>query len=193
MEKCDVIAFFDRCAAFWDETTIRSEDVLTKILDHAGIVPGVDVLDVACGTGVLIPDYFERKAASVTGIDISPEMAMRASEKFPQAEIICADVEEYAFGRQFDIVMVYNAFPHFPDPKRLIERLASLVGIGGRLSIAHGMSPEKLAQHHAGSAQCVSIDLIDAHELAELMSTWFDVDVVISNDEMYQVAGIRKA
>lgn len=32
------------------------------------------LLDVACGTGVLFPDYLAR-GASVTGIDISPEMA----------------------------------------------------------------------------------------------------------------------
>ncbi len=193
MEKNDVIAFFDQCAASWDAEMIRNEEVLKKILDQAGIVPGAEVLDVACGTGVLIPDYFARKAASVTGIDISPEMARRAREKFPQAEIICADVEEYAFGRQFDAVMVYNAFPHFPEPERLIARLAALVRPGGRLSIAHGMSRQKLAEHHKGRAQHVSIALPHEYELAALLAPWFDVDVVISDESMYQVAGTRKA
>ena len=193
MNKDDVITFFDRCAAFWDEDMIRNEPVLTKILDNAGVTPGVEVLDVACGTGVLIPDYFRRGAASVTGIDISSEMVRRARDKFPQAEIICADVEEYAFQRQFDVVMVYNAFPHFPEPARLIACLATLTRPGGRLSVAHGMSRASLAAHHAARAQKVSIELLEEHALATLMEPWFDVDVIISDEEMYQVVGVRKA
>jgi hypothetical protein len=88
--------------------------------------------------------------------------------------------------------MVYNAFPHFPDPKHLIDVLAKLVKPGGRLSVAHGMSRAQLQQHHAGRAAQVSIDLIHEKELAALFAPYFDVDVVISNDRMYQVAGKRR-
>lgn len=192
MEKNAVIDFFNHCAPFWDDETIRSEPVIRKILDNAGIRAGIDVLDVACGTGVLFPDYFARGVASLTGIDISSEMARRARAKFPDAEVICGDVEAYPFRRQFDAVMVYNAFPHFPDPKRLIEVLAGLTAPGGRLSVAHGMSREKLEAHHAGAARDVSIGLLDERTLAELFAPWFDVDTAISDDEMYQVAGTRK-
>lgn len=52
----------------------------------------MDVLDVACGTGVLFPDNLKRCVESVTGIDISPEMARLAAEKFPQVQVICGDV-----------------------------------------------------------------------------------------------------
>lgn len=171
---------------------IRNEGVIRTILDNAAIRAGIDVLDVACGTGVLFPDYFSRGVASLTGIDISPEMANRAREKFPNATVICGDVETYPFGRQFDVVMVYNAFPHFPEPKRLIERLAALVKQGGCLCVAHGMSRAMLARHHAGAASKVSVDLIDERELAALFAPWFDVDVVISDDTMYQVAGTKR-
>ncbi len=106
--------------------------------------------------------------------------------------MICGDVEEYPFRRQFDAVMVYNAFPHFPDPKRLIGVLAGLTGPGGRLSVAHGMSRAQIEAHHTGAASRVSIGLLDERELAALFAPWFDVDVIISNDEMYQVAGTKK-
>ncbi len=192
MEKNAVIDFFDRCAASWDDEMIRSDDVIRRILDNGGIREGIDVLDVACGTGVLFPDYFARGVASLTGIDISPKMAQRAREKFPDAAVICGDVETWPFERRFDAVMVYNAFPHFPDPARLIGVLAGLVKPGGRLSVAHGMSREKIEAHHAGAASGVSIGLLDERELAGLFAPWFDVDVTISDDEMYQVAGTRK-
>ena len=192
MTKTAVIDFFNRCAPSWDAEMIRSEDVIRTILDNAGIRAGIDVLDVACGTGVLFPDYFARGVGSLTGIDISPEMAKRAQEKFPVAQVICGDVEAYPFGRQFDAVMVYNAFPHFPEPKRLIEALAALTKRGGRLSVAHGMSRAQLVHHHSGAASAVSIDLIDERELAALFAPWFDVDVIISDDRMYQVAGTKR-
>ena len=192
MNQSDVIAFFNRCAPSWDAEMIRNEEVIQIILDNAHIRQDIHVLDVACGTGVLFPDYFARKVRSVTGIDIAPEMARRAEEKFPEAEVICGDVETYPFDKQYDAVMVYNAFPHFPDPKRLIERLSALTKFGGRLSIAHGLSRAMLARHHSGAASKISIELIGEQELAALFAPWFDVDVVISDDRMYQVAGTKR-
>ena len=192
MEKKDIAEFFDRCAPWWDSDTIRNEDVIAQILDNGGVKEGIHVLDVACGTGVLFPDYLKRGAASVTGIDISPEMAKIAAAKFPEVKVICGDVETTEFERQFDAIMVYNAFPHFPDPAHLIEVLAKLTKPGGRLSVAHGMSRAALTDHHAGRASKVSIDLLHEKDLAALFEPYFDVDVMISNDHMYQVAGVRR-
>lgn len=192
MDKKDVIDFFNKCAPWWDDDMIRNEDVISTILDNGGIKSGIDVLDVACGTGVLFPDYLSRDVASVTGIDISDEMVKIARSKFPQINVICGDIENTDFDREFDAVMVYNAFPHFPEPARLIERLAFLTKQGGRLSVAHSMSRAQLHQHHKNRASTVSIELLDENELSSLFSNWFDVDVVISNDCMYQVSGIRR-
>ena len=191
MEKKDIIAFFDRCAPWWDDDMIRNEEIIATILDNGGIAAGMDVLDVACGTGVLFPDYLGRNVRSVTGIDISPEMAKIAAAKFPQITVLCGDVETAEFDKAFDAIMVYNAFPHFPDPARLIETLSRHIKPGGRLSIAHGMSRAALIRHHE-RARKVSIDLLEETELAKLLSPWFHVDVIISNDHMYQVSGIRR-
>lgn len=192
MEKKEIADFFDRCAPGWDDDMIRNEVVITTILDNCGIQGGMDVLDVACGTGVLFPDYLKRGVASLTGIDISSEMAKIAAAKFPEVTVVCGDVEETVFDKTFDAVMVYNAFPHFPDPEKLIRVLAGLVKPGGRLSVAHGMSRQQLIHHHSGRASRVSIDLLHEKELSALFAPYFDVDVVISNDRMYQVAGTRR-
>ena len=190
MNKSDVIVFFDRCAPFWDEEMVRNEAVITKILDCGGIRSGIDVLDVACGTGVLFPDYIKRKVNSLTGIDISPAMAKIAKGKFPFANVICGDVERYTFGKKFDAIMVYNAFPHFPDPPSLIRRLTSLLKPSGRLTIAHGMSREQLLLHHSGTSQSVSIELLSESELANLMtSSGLHVNCKISDQEKYVVSG----
>lgn len=194
IDKQDVIAFFDRCAPDWDAGMVRHEPVIQAILDNAGVGPGMHVLDVACGTGVLFPDYLAR-GASVTGIDISPEMARIAAEKFagePRVRVLCGDVEETAFPEQFDVVMVYNAFPHFPDPARLIPRLAGLVKPGGRLSVAHGMSRAAIDSHHSGAAHPVSNGLMHEDALRALLTPYCDVDICISDERMYQVAGTKR-
>ena len=192
MNKKEIADFFDRCAPWWDDDMIRNEDIISTILDNGGIQEGIHVLDVACGTGVLFPDYLKRNVASVTGIDISPEMVKIAQSKFPDIRVICGDVENTQFDRKFDAVMVYNAFPHFPDPAKLVKTLAGLINPGGRLSVAHGMSRAALIDHHKRASK-VSIDLLEEHELANLFAPYFEVDIRISNDRMYQVSGVRLA
>ena len=148
---------------------------------------------MACGTGVLFPDYFARGVGSLTAVDISPKMAAIAAEKFPEARVLCGDAQTVDFGRSFDAIMVYNAFPHFPEPEKLITRLGSLLKEGGRLSVAHGMSMEALAEHHAGSAKHVSIDLLPPEKLAELFAQVCTVDVKISDSSRYMVSGVKKS
>jgi len=195
MEKRDIIEFFDRCAPGWDAGLIKNDAVIGKILDNAEVAPGMDILDVACGTGVMFPFYLDRGVASVTGIDISPEMAKIASGKFaeePKVTVICGDVEETVFDKKFDVIVVYNAFPHFPDPQRLIRVLAGLLKEDGRLTIAHGASREAIDGHHKGQASKVSNGLMTADKLKRLFESQFDVEVVISNRHMYQVSGVKR-
>ena len=195
MEKQDIIAFFDNCAPNWDATLIKNDAVIEKILDNAEIAQGMDILDVACGTGVMFPFYLSRGVASVTGIDISPEMAKIAEEKFAAescVQVICGDVEETVFQKKFDVIVVYNAFPHFPDPQRLIRVLAGLLKEDGRLTIAHGASREAIDGHHKGAASKVSNGLMTADKLKRLFESQFDVEVVISNRHMYQVSGVKR-
>ena len=195
MEKSDVIEFFDRMASNWDADMIKSDEKIGLILDNAEVHEGMDVLDVACGTGVMFPYYLERKVASVTGIDISPEMAKICAGKFAgqkNIRVICGDVEDYDFGRKFDRIVVYNAFPHFPNPKRLIATLADLLKEGGRLTIAHGQSREAIDGHHHGPASKVSNGLMPADMLKTLFDPLFEVEIMISNRRMYQVSGFKR-
>ena len=194
IETKEVIAFFDRLAPDWDAELIRNDEVINIILDNAGVTEGKEVLDVACGTGVLIPDYLKRNVGSVTAIDISPKMAELARAKFPQKQItiLCGDVEKTDFGKQFDCILVYNAFPHFPDPERLIRTLSGLLRPGGRLTVAHGMSREKIDAHHHDTASHVSNGLMPAEDLSAIFEKTLTVTNVISNEQMYQVVGEKE-
>ena len=195
MEKNDVINFFNECACHWDENMIRDDGIINIILDNAGVNENKDVLDVACGTGVLFPDYINRMVSSVTGIDISPKMAEIAEKKFSgfdNIKVICGDVEDMENDKLYDCIMVYNAFPHFSDPEGLIEKLSAKVKQGGTVTVAHGMSRKAIDHHHSGSAHKVSLGLMSEDDLTEIFEKYLlNVTVKISNDNMYQVTGIK--
>ena len=191
MRKKDVIEFFNHCAPWWDADMVRNEAVISKILDGSGIKPGVQ----CAGRSLRHRGPFPGLPGPRSGLrhrhrHLSGDGEDRP-EKFPDIEVRCGDVETEDFGRRFDAVVVYNAFPHFPDPAHLIQVLAGLLVPGGTLSVAHGMSRAALRDHHAGRAAQVSIDLLEADALAELFAPYFDVTVVLSDDKMYQVAGVR--
>ena len=195
MNKKDIIEFFDRCAPFWDSDMVKNDEIIGTILNNAEVKDGQHILDVACGTGVMFDYYLDRNVASVTGIDISPEMAKIAASKYadnPKVTVVCGDVAEAVFPQKFDRIVVYNAFPHFPNPKRLIKRLAHLLKDEGRMTIAHGMSRAALDRHHSGSASKVSNGLMAADQLKKLFDPHFDVEIMISNDRMYQVSGVKR-
>ncbi len=192
MKKQVIKEFFDEFADRWDNEPTADAEIINTILDKAGIVKGVNVLDIACGTGVLFPYYLERNVASVTAIDLSTEMVKIAKSKFPQVNVLCGDAEEFSFDSTFDCVMIYNAFPHFPNPQALIENLVKCLSVGGRFTIAHGMSKKALDEVHRKSAGRVSNILPECDELAKMLSVYYDVDITISNDKMYQISGIKK-
>ena len=191
MRKQDVIDFFDLLAPQWDADMIRHDNSIATILDNAGVKPGVDVLDVACGTGVLFPDYLARNVGTLTAVDISPEMVRIARSKYPESSVTvcCGDVEELDFDRHFDCIVIYNAFPHFPEPGRVLERLSHLLKPGGTLTVAHGMSRAAIDSHHEGKASKVSIGLMHEDALAAMFRRHLQLTTKISTDRMYQIAG----
>ena len=195
IRKADVIEFFDSIASTWDDDQVPAEEKIKTILDYAGVVEGVDVLDVACGTGVLVPDYLERGVSKVTGVDISSEMIRIAKEKFDDERVnfLCGDIEEISVSGLYDVCMIYNAFPHFVNPASLIKCLSDKLRMGGRLTVAHSMSRKQLDSHHSGAARKVSMGLMHEDDLEKLFEAFFDVDVKVSNDQMYVVSGVRKA
>lgn len=181
--------FFDGCAPSWDQTTQRSTEIIDRILDHAGVAPGQDILDVGCGTGVLFPDYKRHRVHSLTAIDLSPEMVRRARQKWPDADVLCGDATCMDFSKTFDTIVIYNAFPHFLQPELLLENLTRHLNPGGTLTVAHGMSREALQAYHSSHAQAVSLELPPIENLKDTFEKYLTVVYTVSNEEMYQIVG----
>ena len=78
------------------------------------------------------------------------------------------------------------------NPERLIKNLSQYLKGNGRFTIAHSMSRAEIQSRHQKRASNVSLELPTARVLAEMLSPYFNIDIIISDNEMYQVSGIKK-
>ena len=189
IDKNKVKDFFNALAKHWDEDTIIDDKIIDVIFTNARIEKGNCVLDVACGTGVLIPYYFDAGVSFVTAIDLSPEMVRIASEKYhsEKTKFICGDATIHRFTKKYDNVVIYNAFPHFGDPYKLIANLSSCLKQGGYFTIAHSMSREKINMHHENIDTDLFVDLPTIDELSIMVGKHLRVTTTVSDEKMYQI------
>ncbi len=97
-------------------------------------IKGVSVLDICCGSG-MISEYYAKKGAKVSGIDLSPEAVERAiirSERYDfEAEFRIADSTNLPFpDNSFDIVSVHDGLHHLDNPKKAVEEMIRLAKKG---------------------------------------------------------------
>ena len=105
------------------------------------IAPGVRVLDVACGTGNLaIPAA--RKGATVTGLDLAPNLLQQAHERAAAEGVSVSfdegDAEHLPYGDgQFDIVMSMFGAMFAPRPELVASEFARVCRSGGTITLAN--------------------------------------------------------
>ena len=97
----------------------------------AQYVKGVDVLEVGCGTGLVL-----RRIAPIArravGIDLSPAMLERARKR--GLDVREASADELPFeDASFDVALSFKTLPHVPDLSRALSEMARVVRPGGVL------------------------------------------------------------
>lgn len=189
----DIRTFFDALAPGWDEKNQHDSAVISALLTAAACPKGGRILDVACGTGVLLPFLLALEPEALCAIDISPEMVAIATKKFqdPRIHAECADFYEYDQG-PFDLITVYSAYPHFFDKTAFAKQAARLLRPGGRLMIAHSQSKEAINSRHRDGASPVSVPLRGVSEEAVPLLPCFDLDAMVDNNRLYLLSGTRK-
>ena len=111
-----------------------------RLVMHAGIRPGMRVLDVACGTGVVAVTA-ARSGARVTGLDLTPELleAARANSRTAAVEIDWheGDVEQLPFDAgAFDVVVSQFGHMFAPRPEAAIGEMLRVLKPGGTIAFS---------------------------------------------------------
>jgi SAM-dependent methyltransferase len=110
------------------------------VIEAAGVEPGMDLLDVACGTGnATIPAA--KAGARVTGLDFAPALLEIARERCADAMVEIDFVEGDAQDMPFDDASfdrVVSTFGHMfaPDHERTAEEMKRVLRPGGVIAVA---------------------------------------------------------
>lgn len=194
------VEFFNKAAHNWDDRCRHDKDKIIKIMELSDLYYGAKVMDVGCGTGVLIPYLTERvgEEGRVFAVDFSENMIKAAMDKysgFMNVEFINRDVFELDMKDALDFVMCYSVFPHFEDKEKAVEKFHSFLKRNGRLIIAHSNSREHINNHHkAHEEECLRrAYLPEGNFVADILKNkGFRPDKVIDSDEMYFISGIKE-
>jgi SAM-dependent methyltransferase len=131
--------------AMWDAGNFAAvaEHILESgelVVDRAGVEPGMDVLDVACGTGnATIPAA--KAGARVTGLDFAPgllEIAReRAADAMVEIDFVEGDAQELPF-EDASFERVVSTFGHMfaPDHRRTAGEMRRVLRPGGAIAFA---------------------------------------------------------
>jgi SAM-dependent methyltransferase len=111
---------------------------LEQTLRRLELRPGERILDVGCGTGVLLSLLSESApTVHLSGVDPVPEMLEVARQRLAKAVVLKSGFAEgLPFSNQiFDVVISTNAFHYFRKPVAALEEMARVLSKGGRVVI----------------------------------------------------------
>lgn len=140
--------------AKWAATAAIMERFLSPFGDEAmevlGSIKGRHVLDLGCGGGTSSFALAHRGAASVTGVDVSPDLialAIRrqAAETGParRVDFLCADAAEARFGQPMGALFSQFGAMFFSAPIPAYTHLRRAMAPGAPLSIACWRTPKE--------------------------------------------------
>ena len=150
-QKASARRWFDRRAGSYESgVTSRWRDpVQRESLEALQLGADDRLLDVGCGTGAASRSAAS-VAASVVGIDLSPEMirqAQRLAGGFANVHFEIADSEHLPFeDGAFTAVLCSNSFHHYPDPARAVLEMTRVLAPGGRIVIGDACSDRAAAR-----------------------------------------------
>ena len=128
----------------WAKNEIGPFAVTKKLLDLSKIKNGDNVLDLACGTG-LVTKKLIRKVGSngqVYAID-SSESVIKIAKKWTgtskNLHFVRADAEKVQFKTKFDAITCQYALFFFPNEQKVLKNMKNLLKKNGKIALAvHG-------------------------------------------------------
>jgi ubiquinone/menaquinone biosynthesis C-methylase UbiE len=125
-------------------------DSMQMLIEMSGVSGGDQVLDVACGPG-LVACAFAPHARQVTGIDITPAMIEQARKLQGERQLEnliwqVGDVLPLPFpDASFSVVLTRYSMHHFLNPDAVLAEMVRVCRPGGRVMVADVVLPPEKA------------------------------------------------
>lgn len=136
-----IIELYREGAEEWDnlrKTRFIEQHWLDRFLS---LIPAQgEILDIGCGAGIPVAQYFLRNHFQVTGVDSSEPMITRCRERFPQANWHIADMRCLNLPHAFDGLIAWDSFFHLTrnHQRAMFPRFAQHARPGAALMFTSG-------------------------------------------------------
>jgi trans-aconitate methyltransferase len=154
------------------------------LLDLVEVGPGQRLLDLGCGTGVLLA-RLAATGAEVVGIDADPAMVDIARTRVPGAEIAVADGHDFSVEQPVDVIFSNAALHWMTRQSEVIARVWAALKPGGRFVAEMG---------GAGNVGRIVAALQQVgHEMGRQVTTPWYFPTVAQQSALLEGAGFRVA
>ena len=184
-EAHQIIGLYRRHAQAWAnlrDSGLQEEVWLDKFVQ---LMPtNGSVLDIGCGSGKPIGQYFFHKGYAITGIDSSPELIEISRRNLPNCNWLVSDMRDLQIDKKFNGIVAWNSIFHLmPDDQRqmfpIFERHAAP---GAALMFTSGSSHGDAIGEFEGEALYHSS--LDSAEYGKLLDRYgFEVIDHVVEDE----------
>jgi 2-polyprenyl-3-methyl-5-hydroxy-6-metoxy-1,4-benzoquinol methylase len=128
---------------------------------------GKTVLDVGCGTGMLVRGIAAKGAARVIGLDYA-DPAIQEAKKTPypdNVEFITADIMSWNPQAHFDVIVTLGTIEHLDKPASFLRRINEFLADDGTIVIAcpHFLNPRGYVWMALATLLDVPMSLSDLH------------------------------
>ena len=166
------------------EDNERIDDLLYSL----NIKEGMRILDLGTGKGIISHRLFNLAHKEVIGLDISEKMIeiAKANNSNPNIKYVVDDFYNYQ-SEPFDMIVCFDAFPHFLDVDGFVNKAYSLLKDNGVLAIIHDCGREELNNHHQAHAQGVSRYLSDPEKEVRPFLNKFSIVSIDEGPDFYKI------
>lgn len=137
----DILATYGVEAAQWARQ--RSQDLWERPALEACVAERpalLRVLDLGCGSGQPIAQWFVAHGHEVTGVDGVAEMLAECARRVPEVTRVLADMRGLHLPERFDIILAFNSFFHLSmaDQRAMFPTFAAHAARDARLLFTSG-------------------------------------------------------
>lgn len=119
-------------SAYHDRFTPLTAQAISSTLRISGVKAGMDLVDLACGPG-LLSSAAQQLGANVLGVDFSDAMVALAKASFPDVDFQKSDVEQLALADDsFDAAIMNFGLLHLGAPDLALKEVRRILKPGGR-------------------------------------------------------------
>ena len=149
----NVCQSYEKISEWFDlhrDRSLMEQKYLELIIKN--IPKGGGVLDLGCGMGQPIAQFFIERGYDLTGVDGSTKMIELCQSRFLQAHWIVGDMRHIPLQKMFDLILAWHSLFHLSqqDQRMMFPKFAAHLNPGGLLAFTSGTEHGEIWSDNGG-------------------------------------------